>query len=226
MPRSTRSTPPTPVQTRTSPAPELSSARRPPCASRSQLGGCARRTSDSGARCGPLERAASANRLRTSAPLPASRARSEREGGPEQQAVAERGEAGELERQDQLLRRLRRHGDQAGRQRQQQHEEGEAAPAGRTARRSRRSRTARSRNTQNSTRDGRSPISTASVRLPAALSGSTSRRLLTISTAQAIRPMPTPPSQLSMLTVPACTSVVPSVATRPKKTKTNSSPSP
>jgi len=53
-----------------------------------------------------------------------------------------------------------------------------------------------------------------------------SRMLLTISTAQARRPAAAPPSQLSLLTRPASTKVVPAVATSPKNTNTTSSPRP
>ena len=72
----------------------------------------------------------------------------------------------------------------------------------------------------------RLPISTVSVRLPARRSWSRSRRLLASSTAHAMSPAPTPPSQASCGTMPACTNVVPTVATSPKNTKTNTSPRP
>ena len=50
--------------------------------------------------------------------------------------------------------------------------------------------------------------------------------LLTMSTAQAMKPAAAPASQLSTVTVPASTKVVPAVATMPKNTKTKSSPRP
>ena len=85
---------------------------------------------------------------------------------------------------------------------------------------------AASTNTVNSQRVAVRPMSTVSVRLPATRSWSMSRRLLASSTAQARSPAPTAPNQASCGSASACTHVVPSVATRPKNTKTTSSPRP
>ena len=70
------------------------------------------------------------------------------------------------------------------------------------------------------------PISTVRVRLPTSRSWSMSRRLLASSTAQANRPVAIAPSQACCGRAKICTQVVPSVATSPKKTKTNTSPKP
>ena len=83
-----------------------------------------------------------------------------------------------------------------------------------------------SRNTQNTIREAVLPSRTASVRFLASRSGSMSRMLFTMSTAQAMSPAITPPNHASWLTVLASMYVVPAVATSPKKTKTNTSPRP
>src|ERR1700733_7650511 len=70
------------------------------------------------------------------------------------------------------------------------------------------------------------PTRTAKVRLPAVSSVAMSRRLLTTSNATASRPTGTPARTDSDVSRPSCTYAVPAVATRPKKTKTNSSPNP
>ncbi|MNL44792.1 hypothetical protein D3C87_1673890 [compost metagenome] len=85
---------------------------------------------------------------------------------------------------------------------------------------------ANSRNTVNSQRVAVRPIRTVRVRFPAVRSWSMSRRLLASSTAHAMSPTPTAPNHASCGSAKACTHVVPSVATRPKNTKTNSSPRP
>jgi len=67
-------------------------------------------------------------------------------------------------------------------------------------------------------------MTTASVRLPVALSVAMSRRLLATRIAQASAPTPTPAARLGHVSRPAWVKVVPSTATMPKNTKTLTSP--
>ena len=71
-----------------------------------------------------------------------------------------------------------------------------------------------------------SPSMTASVRLPATVSVPMSRRLLTISRAQASSPAGTEAARPSQVSVFICTYAVPATATTPKHRNTNTSPSP
>ena len=71
----------------------------------------------------------------------------------------------------------------------------------------------------------RSPIRTASVRLPVTESVGMSRRLLATRMADATAPTPMAPHQPAAVRE-VIVAMVPSVATRPKKTKTKTSPRP
>ena len=63
------------------------------------------------------------------------------------------------------------------------------------------------------------------MRFPVTLSVGMSRRLFTTSSAQASAPHPMPPATAVAVTRSSWTYAVPMVATRPKKTNTDSSPS-
>src|SRR5699024_8216397 len=71
-----------------------------------------------------------------------------------------------------------------------------------------------------------SPRRTAKVSLPASMSVGMSRTLLAMSRAVETKPAPTAPAQDGPETSPVCVYVVPNTATKPKNTKTNTSPSP
>ena len=64
------------------------------------------------------------------------------------------------------------------------------------------------------------------MRLPATVSVGMSRRLLATRIAQASAPQPIPARSEAVVTRCACTYVVPTVATSPKNTNTEASPSP
>ena len=78
----------------------------------------------------------------------------------------------------------------------------------------------------NSTRARSRPSLTASVRLPARRSVSTSRTLLTTRIAEASSPTGTASANASQRSSSVCTKYDPTTATIPKKRNTNSSPSP
>ncbi len=83
-----------------------------------------------------------------------------------------------------------------------------------------------SRQATNSLRVAGAPIRTASVRFPDELSPGMSRRLLTTRRATDRRPTGAAARPASGVSRSSCTNAVPAVATRPKNTNTNSSPSP